>query len=107
MASDGKKGGAKRGEAMNKLKETILRWVVQVATFLGVPSDKLLHFLCAFACMISVSMLTNECIGIIITIALSIWKEIYDRNGNGAAEIGDLFADMAGIAIGWLIVFLV
>ena len=93
---------------MNKLKTTILRWVVNVATFLGVPSDKLLHFLCAMLCMIVVSLLTNDCIGLIVSLAVSIGKELYDKfSGKGNAEWGDLIADMVGIAIGWLIVAIV
>ena len=93
---------------MSRLKIKILRWVVQAATHLGVPSDKLLHFLCAMLCMIVVSLFTNDCIGLIAALAVSIGKELYDKfSGKGCAEWGDLLADIIGIAIGWLVVAIV
>lgn len=93
---------------LSKLKIKILRWVVKAATRLGVPSDKMLHFLCAFACMISMSLVFNECVGLLATFAVSIGKELYDKfSGKGCAEWGDLLADIIGIAIGWLVVAIV
>ena len=91
-----------------KLKTKVLMWVVRVATCLGVPSDKLLHFACAMLCMIVVSWLTNDCFGLIVSLAVSIGKELYDKlSGRGYAEWGDLIADVIGIAIGWFIVAIV
>ena len=93
---------------MNKLNTKILRWVVHVATLLGAQSDKLLHFLCAILCMVVVSLLFNECIGLIASLAVSIGKELYDQlSSKGCAELGDLAADLVGIAIGWIIVAIV
>lgn len=93
---------------MNNLKETILRWVVQVATFLGVPSDKLLHFLCAMLCMVSVSIIFNEGIGLITTVAVSLGKELYDKySGKGCAELEDLLADFLGLLVGYILVTII
>ena len=79
-----------------------------MATYLGVQSDKLLHFLCALLCMIAVSLLFNECIGLIASLAVSLGKELYDKlSGKGCAEWGDLLADIIGISIGWLVVAIV
>lgn len=91
-----------------KVKTKVLRGVVRVATLLGIPSDKLLHFLCALLCMVTISLLTNPCIGLIAALAVSIGKELYDKfSGKGCAEWGDLLADIIGIAIGWLVVAIV
>ena len=86
----------------------IYRWVVELATYLGVPSDKLLHFSCAMMCMIAVSLLTNDSFGLIVSLAVSLGKELYDKlSGRGCAEWSDLIADVVGIAIGWFIVAIV
>ena len=89
-------------------KTTILRWVVKVATYLGLPSDKLLHFSCAMMCMLSVSLISNECIGLIATLSVSLGKELYDRySGKGHAEWGDLIADLLGLVAGWMVVCII
>ena len=76
-----------------------------MATYLGVPSDKLLHFLYAMLCMVMVSLLSNGCVGLIASLAVSIGKELYDKlSSKGCAEWGDLLADLVGIVVGWLIV---
>ena len=90
---------------MRKIKEKILGLVAQVATFLGVPSDKMLHFSCAMLCMIVVSLLTNDCIGLITALAVSIGKELYDKfSGKGCAEWGDLISDFLGMLVGYILV---
>ena len=90
------------------LKTMILRWVVRVATYLGVPSDKLLHFICSALIMAMCSIFLNPMLSSFITIAIGLLKELYDKlSGRGCAELVDLWADIIGIAIGWLIVAIV
>lgn len=86
---------------MEQIKYTLLRKVVQVATYLDVPSDKLLHFVCSAVIMITLMPVFGECLATIATIGICIGKEIYDchkKNPSGWSW-GDLLADFLGILI--------
>lgn len=55
-----------------------------------------------------VSLVFNSCIGLLSALAVSIGKELYDKySGKGNAEWEDLVADLVGIAIGLLSVYLI
>lgn len=94
---------------MKSLCRICYRWVVKWATYLHVPSDKLLHFLCAMALMIATSLLTNPCIGCGVTMAVSIGKEIYDcyKPNPTGFSLGDLMADLLGVIVGMAVVIIV
>lgn len=94
---------------MKSLCRIFYRWVVKWATYLHVPSDKLLHFLCAMALMIATSLLTNLCIGYGVTMAVSIGKEIYDTHKTNPTgfSIGDLMADLLGVIVGMVVAIIV
>ena len=81
------------------LKTMILRWVVKLATYLGVPSDKVLHFLCSALIMALCSTFLNPTLSCFITIAIGLLKELYDCHKPNPTgwDWNDLLADLLGI----------
>ena len=88
------------------LKTMILRWVVRVATYLGVPSDKLLHFLCSALIMAMCSTFLNPMLSCFITIAIGLLKELYDCHKPNPTgwEWHDLLADLLGMVFALIFV---
>ena len=88
------------------LKTMILRWVVSVATYLGVPSDKLLHFLCSALIMAMCSTFLNPMLSCFITIAIGLLKELYDCHKPNPTgwEWHDLLADLLGMVFALIFV---
>ena len=88
------------------LKTMILRWVVRVATYLGVPSDKLLHFLCSALIMAMCSTFLNPMLSCFITIAIGLLKELYDCHKPNPTgwEWHDLLADILGMVFALIFV---
>ena len=86
---------------MEQIKYILLRKVVQVATYLDVPSDKLLHFICSAVIMIILMPIFGKCMATIATIGICIGKEIYDchKKHPSGWSWGDLLADLLGILI--------
>ena len=93
---------------MNKLKTTILRLVAQAATFLGVPSDKLLHFVCTALIMGLCSIFLNPMLSSFITIAIGLLKELYDCHKTNPTgwDWHDLLADLLGMVAVLVVVLL-
>ena len=86
---------------LKSCKQKILRLVVQVATFLGVPSDKVLHFLCALAMMAVTMIAFPAWLAVFSTAAVCIGKEVYDcykKNPTGFSW-DDLVADALGMLL--------
>jgi hypothetical protein len=83
----------------SKLKIKILRWVVKSATYLGVPSDKVLHFVCSALIMGLCSIVLNPMLSSFITIAVGLLKELYDchKPNPTGFSLGDLLADLLGM----------
>ena len=83
----------------SKLKIKILRWVVKSATYLGVPSDKVLHFVCSALIMAMCSIFLNPMLSSFITIAVGLFKELYDchKPNPSGWEWHDLLADLLGM----------
>lgn len=90
----------------SKLKIKILRWVVKSATYLGVPSDKVLHFLCSALIMAMCSIFLNPMLSCFITIAIGLLKELYDCHKPNPTgwDWHDLLADLLGMAAVLLLV---
>ena len=86
---------------MSKLKTKILRWVVRVATLLGIPSDKLLHFLCSAIIMALCSSVMNPTLSCLTTTAIGLLKELYDCHKPNPTgwDWRDLLADLLGMAV--------
>lgn len=90
---------------MRKLVFCLYRWVVKLATFLNLPSDKLLHSICSLLLVIVLSLIFPIWASVLITLFIGISKEVYDKvSKKGHAEIKDLIADLIGILIGFLII---
>lgn len=87
------------------LRVRLLRWVVRVATYLGVPSDKLLHVVCAMVLMVGISLLTNMCMGYMLTMGICLGKEVWDMYKPNATgfSLGDLMADLLGMIVGMVV----
>jgi uncharacterized protein YfiM (DUF2279 family) len=83
----------------SKLKIKILRWVVKSATYLGVPSDKVLHFVCSALIMAMCSIFLNPMLSSFITIAIGLLKELYDCHKPNPTgwDWHDLLADLLGM----------
>jgi hypothetical protein len=78
---------------MNKLWNKMLR----------IPKDKLWHFVLlnqVTAVLLKVSLPVVWVL--VITIGLSVGKEIYDRHKGQYVDFGDLFADFMGIGLAFL-----
>jgi uncharacterized protein YfiM (DUF2279 family) len=90
----------------SKLKIKILRWVVKSATYLGVPSDKVLHFVCSALIMGLCSIVLNPMLSCFITIAIGLPKELYDCHKPNPTgwDWHDLLADLLGM-VAVLVVF--
>ena len=92
---------------LSRVKQVVLRWVVQVATFLHLPSDKVLHFLCSAIIMGICSVFFNPMLSCFITLAIGLLKELYDcRKPNPSGwDWHDLLADLLGIV--FVLIFVV
>ena len=92
---------------LKSCKQKILRWVVQVATFLGVPSDKVLHFLCSAIIMGLCSVFFNPMLSCFVTLAIGLLKELYDCHKSNPTgwDWKDLLADVLGIV--FVLIFVV
>ena len=92
----------------SKLKIKILRWVVKSATYLGVPSDKVLHFLCSAIIMTMCSIFLNPMLSCFITLAIGLLKELYDCHKPNPTgwDWHDLLADLLGMVAVLVVVFL-
>lgn len=77
------------------------RWVVKWATYLHVPSDKLLHFLCSAMIMLLLQFFIAPPLAACLTLCIGIVKEIYDcyKPNPSGWSWGDLLADVLGILI--------
>ena len=107
MASDGKEGSERNYQGMRKLVFRVYRWVVNAAAYLGVPSDKLLHFLCSAIIMGICSVFFNPMLSCFITLAIGLLKELYDCYKPNPTGWGwkDLLADLLGIV--FVLIFVV
>ena len=77
------------------------RWVVKLAAHLQVPSDKLLHFICAMILMAVCTLLLGKGWALIVTSVICVAKEVYDcvKKSPTGWSWGDLLADLLGILI--------
>lgn len=93
---------------MHKLKMKILRLVVRVATHLGVPSDKVLHFLCSAIIMGVCSVFFNPMLSCFIALAIGLLKELYDCHKPNPTgwDWHDLLADLLGLTAALVVVLL-
>lgn len=88
---------------MNTLYRRIVirmyRWVVKLATYLHLPSDKVLHFLCSAIIMAVCSTFLTPMLSCFITIAIGLLKELYDcqKPNPTGWDWNDLLADLLGI----------
>lgn len=65
--------------------------------------DKYKHIMVSAIIMVALNLFLPWWIAALITFAIGIGKEIYDKvSGKGCAEWGDLIADLVGILIGIL-----
>lgn len=92
---------------MKKLVFNVYRWVVKLATFLHLPSDKVLHFLCSAIIMVLCSTFFNPILSCFITLAIGLLKELYDCHKPNPTgwDWKDLLADLLGIA--FVLIFVV
>lgn len=76
-----------------------------MATHLGVPSDKLLHFVCALALMVATMTVFHGWLAIVMTGAVCVGKEVYDcfKEHHTGFSLEDLAADALGMIIALLI----
>ena len=86
---------------MANLKNELLRWVVKVATYLSVPFDKLLHFICAMAISAACVIVSTPIVAVVCTSVVSIAKEIYDCHKPNPTgwDWHDLLADFYGMLV--------
>lgn len=69
--------------------------------------DKYLHITISAIIIVMISFLLSWVAGLIITLALGLAKEIWDKHRSGYFSHEDLLADMLGMFIGTLIYLLV
>ena len=83
------------------MTETILKVIELVRNIF--KEDKLKHIVISAVIMVLLSLFLPKLIAAIITLAIGIGKELYDKyTGKGCAEWEDLLSDLVGIAIGIL-----
>lgn len=94
---------------MRKLVFNVYRWVVKLATCLHLPSDKVLHFICAFVMAITFSLIMNKCLAMFLCFAIFVAKEVYDCHKPIPTgwSWGDLIADVIGMVVGFALHYLI
>ena len=70
-----------------------------MATYIHLPSDKVLHFLCSALIMFVCSTFLNPTLSCFITIAIGLLKELYDCHKPKPTgwDWNDLLADLLGM----------
>ena len=91
---------------MRKLVFRVYRWVVKLATYLHLPSDKVLHFLCSAIIMGICSVFFNPMLSCFIALAIGLLKELYDCHKPNPTgwDWHDLLADTIGIIVGMILI---
>lgn len=84
---------------MKSLCIILYQWVVNLATCLHVPSDKLLHFLCSAMIMLLLQFFIAPPLAACVTLCIGIAKEVYDcyKPNPSGWSWGDLLADVLGL----------
>ena len=87
---------------MRKLVFRLYRWVVKLATYLHLPSDKVLHFLCSLAITIVIGLFLNPLLTTFVAFCVGIGKELYDciKPNPSGWDWNDLLADTIGVIVG-------
>jgi len=68
-----------------------------------IPNDKWLHFVISALLTIGFSFWLSWIAAVIITFAIGLLKELYDKITKGNFSIEDIYADLGGIMAGTLI----
>lgn len=86
---------------MRKLVFRLYRLVVKLATFLHLPSDKVLHLLCSAMIMLLLQLFLAPPLAACLTLGIGVLKELYDciKPNPTGWDWGDIVADVVGIAI--------
>ena len=66
-------------------------------------ADKVLHFLACYGVVITFIAYGNHFSGVLTALLLSILKECYDQWSYGGFSMGDILADLVGIATALII----
>ena len=79
-----------------------MRLILCLSKFIGVQSDKVLHFLVCFVITFLLSFV-NPIFGAFVVLVLGLYKEFTDSHKVGNYwSWGDILADCLGIAFGFL-----
>ena len=89
---------------MDKAKYLILGIARKIGNFIGVDTDKVLHFVCSLVVVLVIGLPTNVWIGVTAGLFIGIGKEIGDEmSPSNRWSWGDILANCLGIIAGWLI----
>lgn len=72
----------------------------------GIGIDKWAHFFASAFLVLAVSHFWPFWAGIAVAVVLGIAKELYDAKTGGKIEIKDLLADLLGVAMATIIIFI-
>jgi hypothetical protein len=94
---------------MKKLWSKVYRWVAILATYLNIPSDKVLHFLCSLVITVALGLFLSPLDAVLVALAVGVSKEGYDCMKMDATgwDWLDLLADAVGIMVGVILIEMV